>query len=455
MTTDHGSDGVKGSSVNVACRYIRTLFETGMVAALSDGQLLGRFVDSGESASLETLVRRHGPMVWGVCRRVLRDHHEAEDAFQATFLVLARRAASIMPRDKVGNWLYGVAYQTARKARATRAKRRMREGQVPDAPEPEAGPQGARHDLAEWLDHEMSRLPAKYRIPIVLCELEGKTHAEAAQRLGWPIGTVSGRLSRAKAMLAKRLTRRGVSLTGGSLAVLLFPSQGTASAGMPAPLLSSTVKAASLFAAGQAAMACVVSSTAAALAKEVLKTMLFSKIKIIAAITTAALLALTFAGAGLRQARTWANERTGADEAFGVTVHKMTHDDSTVVTQIDIDALPRSTVEFMSDKDQRGGATLRSSANGRSHVGVRIFAKRVQARRKGSWTNRVKFGFEYKVGSITTSTSDAEPMPSGAKRIADVLKLRIKTGEYKYGQKTKLVTFKGVTYSLRVTRPKR
>src|SRR5262245_8777571 len=115
-------------------------------------------------------------MVWGVCRRVLRDHHDAEDAFQATFLVLARRAASVWPREKIGNWLYGVAYQTALKARATRARRRLREGRVPDAPEPAAEADGPQQELAEVLDHELSRLPDKYRTPIVLCELEGRTH---------------------------------------------------------------------------------------------------------------------------------------------------------------------------------------------------------------------------------------------------------------------------------------
>src|SRR5262245_38807267 len=198
-------------------------------------------------------------MVWGVCRRVLRDHHDAEDAFQATFLVLARRADSVVPREKVGNWLYGVAYQTATKARATRARRRVREGQVPDAPEPEAASRVPREELCELLDRELSRLPDKYRTPIVLCELEGKTHGEAAEQRGWPIGTVSGRLSRARAMLAERLTR-----AGGSPAVSLAPNQSQSPAS--AALLSSTAHAATLFAAGGAATAGVVSGEAAALA---------------------------------------------------------------------------------------------------------------------------------------------------------------------------------------------
>src|SRR5262245_30731402 len=142
----------------MAVRYLQTLLGEGTAVGLSDGQLLEHFVTRQDGASLEALVLRHGPMVWGVCRRILRDHHDAEDAFQATFLVLARRAASIVPQEKVGNWLYGVAYQTATKARATRARRRMREGQVPDAPEPEAASRFRHDDLSELLDRELSRL---------------------------------------------------------------------------------------------------------------------------------------------------------------------------------------------------------------------------------------------------------------------------------------------------------
>jgi DNA-directed RNA polymerase specialized sigma24 family protein len=122
--------------MNLAVHELQTLFEMGSLGGLSDGQLLDRFIDRREGAVFEAIVRRHGPMVWGVCRRVLRDHHDAEDALQATFLVLTRKANSVMIREKLGNWLYGVAYQTATKAKAMRAKRRAREGQVSDMPEP-------------------------------------------------------------------------------------------------------------------------------------------------------------------------------------------------------------------------------------------------------------------------------------------------------------------------------
>ena len=190
----------KNSGAGTPIREIGTLFNVGVVGGLSDEQLLGRFVERQEGAVFEAIVRRHGPMVWGVCRRVLRDYHDAEDAFQATFLVLARRASAVMPREKLGNWLYGVAYQTAMKARVMRAKRRMREGQVSDMPEPM--PDDLRDAVAESIDRELSRLPEKYRIPVVLCDLEGRAHKEVANQLGWPVGTVSSRLSRARARLA-------------------------------------------------------------------------------------------------------------------------------------------------------------------------------------------------------------------------------------------------------------
>ena len=186
------------SGMHAPIRELGTLFNEGAVGLLSDGRLLDRFVERREASAFEAIVERYGPLVWGVCRRVLRDHHDAEDAFQATFLVLARKAASVMPREKLGNWLYGVAYQTAMKAMATRAKRRVRERQVWELPEPEAVSDERADELLAGLDREVARLPEKYRMPIILCELQGNTHRQAADRLGWPIGTVSGRLSRAR-----------------------------------------------------------------------------------------------------------------------------------------------------------------------------------------------------------------------------------------------------------------
>jgi RNA polymerase sigma factor (sigma-70 family) len=240
-------------------------------AGLRDAELLGRYVDRRDEAALAALVNRHGPMVWGVCRRLL-GHYDAEDAFQATFIVLVRKASSIAHGEAVGNWLYGAAHQTALQARRSAARRRAREVQVTEMPDAEA-PQERWADLQPLLDEELSRLPDHYRTVIVLSDLEGRTRKEVAAQLGCPEGTVASRLVRARAMLAKRLTQRGLALSGGALAAVL--SQNAASAGVPASVLFSTIKAANLFAAGQA----VISSKVAALAEGVLKAMLLNKLK--------------------------------------------------------------------------------------------------------------------------------------------------------------------------------
>jgi RNA polymerase sigma factor (sigma-70 family) len=242
-------------------------------ADLTDGQLLECFVSCRETAALEALVHRHGSMVWGVCRRILQNHHDAEDAFQATFLVLARKAASIFPRTKVGNWLHGVAHQTALKARALRIRRRGLEQLVTEMPEPATDEQDPQSDLQAVLDQELSRLPEKYRMVIVLCELEGRTVRESAQELGCPEGTVASRLARARAMLARRLTRRGVTLS--ALAAVLTGE--AVSASVPTSVVSSTIQAVLLAAAGQAAG--LISVKVADLSEGVLKSMLLTKLK--------------------------------------------------------------------------------------------------------------------------------------------------------------------------------
>src|SRR5262249_34192488 len=144
-------------------------------AGMTDGQLLGRFLTQRDDAAFAALVRRHGPMVWGVCHRVLRNHHDAEDAFQATFLVLVRKAATVAPKEMVASWLYGVAYQTALKARSVAARRKERERQVVEMPEPAVEEQHVWHDLQPLLDKACSRLPDKYRVPLVLSAFEGQT----------------------------------------------------------------------------------------------------------------------------------------------------------------------------------------------------------------------------------------------------------------------------------------
>jgi RNA polymerase sigma factor (sigma-70 family) len=271
---------LKNGEAGSAIHDLQALFEGGTVVGLSDGQLLERFIARRDEAAFEAIVRRHGPMVFGVCRRILRGRHDAEDAFQATFLVLARRAASVAPREKVGDWLHGVAYRTAVKARAVSARRRAREGLTPEVPEQPLARDEGPEPLLAALDREVSRLPEIYRLPIVLCELEEKTHKEAAEQLGWPIGTLSGRLSRARSLLARRLSRNGPALSTGALAALMARD---ATAGPTGVTASSLARAAVSFANGQVLAAEASSAGAAALTEGMLKMMFLSRLKIAAA----------------------------------------------------------------------------------------------------------------------------------------------------------------------------
>jgi RNA polymerase sigma factor (sigma-70 family) len=259
---------------------------------MTDGQLLETYLRTREEVAFAALVRRHGPMVWGVCRRVLRSHQDAEDAFQATFLVLVRKAASIVQKEKVANWLYGVAHRTALKARAMTAKRGAREKPMAAMPEPALEQQELWSDLQPLLDQELSRLPDKYRSVIVLCELEGKTRKEAARHFNLPEGTVATRLTTARTMLAKRLARQGVTITGGGLAAMFSQN---ASASVPASVVSNTINAATVFAVGQATATGLISVKAVALAEGVIKTMLLNKIKI----ATSVLITVAIIGSGV------------------------------------------------------------------------------------------------------------------------------------------------------------
>lgn len=274
----------------------------------TDARLLECFLATHDETAFEVLVRRHGSMVLGVCHRILRNPQDAEDAFQATFLVLVRKADSIVPRGMVGNWLYGVAYQTALKARAMADKRGARERQVMDTPEPAV----AETDEALWrelrpiIDEELSRLPAKYRAPLVLCDIEEKTYKEAAEQLGWPEGTVAGRLSRARAMLAARLARRGVVLPAVALAALL--THNAASAAVPGALVVPTVKAAALAATGQAT-AGAVSANVLALTEGVVRAMMLTQLKIATVVLLGACLVVSGMGFGFSPATAEGQEK--------------------------------------------------------------------------------------------------------------------------------------------------
>jgi RNA polymerase sigma factor (sigma-70 family) len=254
----------------------------------TDGQLLRRFLDRRDEAAFAVLLRRHGPMVLGVCRRILRDHHDADDAFQVTFFVLVRKASALAGRRTIGDWLYGVAYHTALKTRAASVKRREKERHarpaIPSHHEVE-------RDLLPLLDRELNRLPEKFRTPLVLCELEGRSRKDVAALLGIPEGTLSSRLAAAKKRLARRLAHLGVPAAGATLTAALADAATAA----PPALLDTTTEAAALFAA--AGHAGLIPPKLILLTEGVMKSMLLAKLKVAAgAVLVAGTIALTAAG---------------------------------------------------------------------------------------------------------------------------------------------------------------
>jgi RNA polymerase sigma factor (sigma-70 family) len=266
-------------------RYVRALAGATGGGARRDGELLAAFVARRDEGAFATLLERHGPLVLGVCRQVLGDAHDAEDAFQATFLVLARKAASVRGHESLAAWLHRVAVNVSRTARLSAARRRAHERQaVPRARAVPAADEAVR-DWQPILHEEVARLPHKYRVPVVLCYLEGKTHGEAARQLGWPLGTVKGRLARARDLLRTRLARRGVALTAAGLTALLGESAATAT--VPPALLGLTLRAAMTFAAGGAMAGAAVPAGALALARTTLQAAMGTKLLAVVALLLA------------------------------------------------------------------------------------------------------------------------------------------------------------------------
>ncbi len=310
-------------------RHIHSLFQAGAFGDLTDGQLLERFM-SGHKESAEpaftALVERHGPMVWRVCRRVLTDSHQAEDAFQATFLVLVQQAVSVRQKDSLASWLYGVAYRVASCARSAESRRRKHEERY--AVRQELGARTNRHEsaeLARQLDDELCRLPDRFRAPIVLCDLEDVTHEQAAVRLGWPVGTVKSRLARGREKLRSRLVRRGLAPSLGLAGVVMLREPAVAA--LPALLIDSTVQCALGLGAGLS----LTSSASAAiilLTREVSKAMWMNKLRwgAIAVLTTSAV----GLGAGFlwRQAEA-RQQRPAAMTAISAPPNRNRDDDAT------------------------------------------------------------------------------------------------------------------------------
>ena len=291
------------------------------VLALTDAQLLERFAAGRDEPAFAALMVRHGPMVLCLCRQMLRDAQEAEDAFQAAFLVLARKAGAIRRRPLLSAWLYGVAYKVAARLRGRLWRRHAREKPA-DLDAVYAADQSEPSDLAPVVQAEVQRLPDKYRDPVVLCYLEGRTHEEAARLLDWPLGTVKGRLARARDLLRSRLMRRGLAPSEGACTAALAVRPATP----PTAVVDATVRAAPLVAAGDPTGGGLASARAVLLSQGVVRTMMLTNWKIAAALgLTALLLAGTGGyvyqtargepGAGPTPAARGADKPAGADKA--------------------------------------------------------------------------------------------------------------------------------------------
>jgi RNA polymerase sigma factor (sigma-70 family) len=265
-------------------RHIRKLAGADPVGEPSDTELLHRFVVGREEPAFAALLRRHGPLVWSVCWQVLHHRQDAEDAFQATFLLLARQAGSIRETKAVASWLYRIAHRVATKAGQNMARRRIQERQTESRQVSRPEAEAAWRELQAVLNEELDRLPEKYRAPFLLCCLEGKSGPEAARQLGWKLGTVTGRLTEARKLLQRRLGRRGMLLSA-VLASAAVSREGAAVASVA--LAEGTVKAALAFTT-QSTIAGMVSAKAAALAEAMAREFLVSKLKVATALLLAA-----------------------------------------------------------------------------------------------------------------------------------------------------------------------
>jgi RNA polymerase sigma factor (sigma-70 family) len=279
---------MSAAPLDTVLRHLRQL--TAASDEPSDGQLLHRFTTRRDEAAFTTLVRRHGPLVLGVCRRLLNNPHDADDAFQATFLVLVRRAATLDGRSSLGPWLYGVARRTALCARATALRRSARQTEIHDMAAPKTADILEDREMQQLLEEELDRLPEKYRAPLVLCYLQGRTHEQAARELGRPSGSMSRHVGRALEVLRERLSLRGVVLPAAAVAAIL--SNQLAAGTLSTSLVAGTVRVALLVASGGSATAPV-----AALACAAARELVHSRIRTGTALLLA--LALLVGGAGL------------------------------------------------------------------------------------------------------------------------------------------------------------
>ena len=326
----------------VALRHFRVLFDVGTIGGLTDGQLLeefrGRNRDRTEPA-FRALVERHGPMVLRTCRSILRDEQAVQDSFQATFLVLIRRARSLWVRDSLGPWLHQVAVRVARSARSAEARRLRHEQQKAERTEFSIVDR-TWDDLVSVIHEELARLPEKFRAAVVLCCMEGLSQQQAAGQLGWPLGTLQSRLARGRERLRGRLLRRG--LAPSTALVAGFLSAEGVNAAIPAALATSTIRMALQLVAGNAAVAGVASASTAFLTRGVLKTMFLHKLRI--ALGATLVVALTAAGA-----LGWAGQTLPADAPAQFEGPIIAIDDSESSASLEVD--PESFLDGEPDEE--------------------------------------------------------------------------------------------------------
>jgi RNA polymerase sigma factor (sigma-70 family) len=269
---------MSAGQLETVIQHIRKLAASQAGEGLTDSELLERFSLQRDQTAFSALLVRHGGLVWNVCRHVLDNDHDAEDAFQATFLVLARKAPSV---QNVGSWLHKVAFLSSMELKRKAARRRTHEKQAMTMPQPKSQSDLAWRELLAIIDEEVQGLPEKLREPFVLCCLEAKSKAEAARQLGWPEGTVSGRLAQARKRLQQRLTRRGITLSAGLAVTALAPNASLAK--IPTALVEGTIRHICLFAAGNTTE--IATSQVAVLAEAVMKSMMATKVKLVLAVT--------------------------------------------------------------------------------------------------------------------------------------------------------------------------
>jgi RNA polymerase sigma factor (sigma-70 family) len=277
------------TQAGIVLDHLRRLAGTRHAADLPDAQLLERFNARRDEKAFATLVRRHGPMVLGVCRSVLRHEHDAEDAFQATFLVLARKAKAIRRPEALAGWLYEVAHHAALKARADAVRRREQERRASPMPPADPSLDLTLRDLQRLVHEELRRLPEKYRLPLVLCYLEGRSHEEGAGQLGWSRGTFRGRLDRGRERLRRRLAARGVALSALLGGTAIVPR--AAAEALAGPVIQGAARAAA-----NGTATGLFSARGSALADRVIRAMFLSKLKVPTAVLLAAALVAGTAG---------------------------------------------------------------------------------------------------------------------------------------------------------------